>query len=40
MYDLAGQEVSGPPPRPLQAFQVDLVARGSGQARVVVVSKA
>jgi cytochrome b6-f complex iron-sulfur subunit len=40
MYDLAGQVVSGPPPRPLKAFQVDLVARGSGQARSVVVSKA
>jgi Rieske Fe-S protein len=40
MYDLAGQVVSGPPPRPLQAFRVDLVSRGSGQARAVVVSRA
>jgi len=40
MYDLAGRVVSGPPPRPLQAYRVDLVARGAGQARSVVVSKA
>ena len=40
MYDLSGQVVSGPPPRPLQAFRVDLVSRGPGQARAVVVSKA
>jgi cytochrome b6-f complex iron-sulfur subunit len=40
MYDLAGQVVSGPPPRPLQPFQVDLVARGPGQPKSVVVSKA
>jgi cytochrome b6-f complex iron-sulfur subunit len=40
MYDLSGQVVSGPPPRPLQAFQVDLVTRGPGQPRSVVVSKA
>jgi len=40
MYDLSGQVVSGPPPRPLQPYKVDLVARGSGQPRMVVVSKA
>ena len=40
MYDLAGQVVSGPPPRPLQAFRVDLVSRGRGQGRAVVVSRA
>ena len=40
MYDLSGQVVSGPPPRPLQALRVDLVSRGSGQPRTVVVSKA
>lgn len=39
-YDLTGQVVSGPPPRPLQAFRVDLVSRGRGQARAVVVSRA
>jgi Rieske Fe-S protein len=40
MYDLSGQVVSGPPPRPLQAFRVDLVSRGRGQGRAVVVSRA
>ena len=40
MYNLAGQVVSGPPPRPLQAFRVDLVSRGPHQARAVVVSRA
>lgn len=39
-YDLGGQVLSGPPPRPLQPFRVDLVARGVGQARSVVVSRA
>lgn len=40
MYDLSGQVVSGPPPRPLQPYRVDLLPRGAGQARSVVVSKA
>jgi Rieske Fe-S protein len=40
MYDLDGQVVSGPPPRPLQAFRVDLVSRGPGKARGLVVSRA
>lgn len=40
VYDLTGSVVSGPPPRPLQAYRVDLVARGPGQPRSVVVSKA
>lgn len=39
-YDLAGQVVSGPPPRPLQPFRVDLVARGAAGPRAVVVSRA
>jgi len=39
-YDLAGRNVAGPPPRPLTAFQVDLVSRGSGKPAAVVVSKA
>ena len=34
MYDLAGRNVGGPPPRPLESYRVD-VARGE-----VVVSKA
>ena len=40
VYDLAGQVVAGPPPRPLQAFRVDLVAREPGQAPTVVVTRA
>ena len=40
VYDLSGRVVSGPPPRPLQAYQVDLVARGPGRPPSVVVSKA
>jgi cytochrome b6-f complex iron-sulfur subunit len=38
-YDLSGRNVAGPPPRPLEEFQVDLEARGSGQPRMVVVSR-
>lgn len=39
-YDLNGRNVAGPPPRPLTPFKVDLVSKGSGQAAIVVVSKA
>ncbi len=39
-YDLRGRVVAGPPPRPLEAFQVDLVAKGAGQPKTVVVSRA
>ena len=39
-YDIAGRNVAGPPPRPLERFQVNLVARGSDQAATIVVSKA
>ncbi len=35
-YNLSGQRVAGPPPRPLDAFKVDLVARGSGPSQIVV----
>lgn len=35
-YNLAGQQVAGPPPHPLEAFKVDLVSRGSGPAQIVV----
>jgi Rieske Fe-S protein len=38
-YDLAGQQVAGPPPRPLDAYRINLVERGAG-ARQIVVSKA
>ena len=38
-YDLTGRNIAGPPPRPLQPFKVNLVAKGSGPA-TIVVSKA
>lgn len=38
-YDLTGRNVAGPPPRPLEAFRVDLAPRSNGST-VVVVSKA
>lgn len=38
-YDLTGRNVAGPPPRPLTPYKVNLVARGSGPA-TIVVSKA
>lgn len=39
-YDLHGQVVAGPPPKPLEAFQVDLVYKGPSQPQTIVVSKA
>jgi len=38
-YHLHGRQVAGPPPRPLEPFRVDLVARGSGQPRQIVISR-
>jgi Rieske Fe-S protein len=38
-YNLQGRQVAGPPPRPLELFRVDLVARGSGQPRQIVISR-
>src|SRR5438045_1951615 len=35
-YDLNGRNVSGPPPRPLVAYKVNLVAKGSEPAKIVV----
>lgn len=35
-YDLTGRNVAGPPPKPLTAFKVNLVAKGSGPATIVV----
>ena len=35
-YDLTGRNVAGPPPRPLTPFKVNLVAKGSGPATIVV----
>lgn len=39
IYDLHGRNVAGPPPKPLEAYQVNLVPQGSGQAPLVVVSR-
>ncbi|MGZ5441279.1 MAG: QcrA and Rieske domain-containing protein [Thermoanaerobaculia bacterium] len=38
-YDLTGRNVAGPPPRPLTPYKVNLVAKGSGPA-TIIVSKA
>ena len=38
-YDLTGRNVAGPPPRPLTAYRVNLVAKGSGQPATIVVGK-
>jgi len=38
-YNLQGQNIAGPPPRPLTPFKVDLVAKGGG-AKAIVVSRA
>jgi len=38
-YDLQGRNVAGPPPRPLSPYKVNLVAKGSGPA-TIIVSKA
>ena len=35
-YDLTGRNVAGPPPRPLTPYKVNLVAKGSGPAAIVV----
>ena len=39
-YDLRGRVVAGPPPKPLESYQVDLVAKAPGQPKIVVVSRA
>jgi Rieske Fe-S protein len=38
-YDLAGKNVAGPPPKPLAAFSVHRVARGTGQPETLVVER-
>lgn len=35
-YDLTGRNVAGPPPKPLTPYKVNLAARGSGPATIVV----
>ena len=37
-YDLTGRNISGPPPRPLTAYKVNLVPKGASST--IVVSKA
>lgn len=39
-YDLRGRNVAGPPPRPLERFEVNRVARGPGEPATLVVSRA
>lgn len=39
-YNLSGQVVAGPPPRPLKAFTVDLVAKAVGEPEQIVVTRA
>lgn len=39
VYDLAGRNVAGPPPRPLTPYQVQVVGGGAGQAGTLVVMK-
>lgn len=39
-YDLNGQNVAGPPPRPLAAYKVNLVAKSAGRPATLVVGKA
>lgn len=38
-YDLNGRNTVGPPPKPLEAFKVDLVADGPRRPRKVIVSR-
>lgn len=38
-YNLTGQVVGGPPPKPLLTFKVDLVEQGSGRPPSIVVSR-
>lgn len=38
-FDLQGNNVGGPPPRPLERYDVHLVAKSAGQPENVVVSR-
>lgn len=38
-FNLRGEVVGGPPPRPLETYTVHTVARGTGQPDAVVVSR-
>ena len=39
VYDLTGRNVAGPPPRPLQPYDVHVVSKGAGQPGTVVVAR-
>ena len=39
-YDLNGKNTVGPPPKPLQAYKVDLIAKAVGKPDEIVVSRA
>lgn len=36
IYDLTGKNIGGPPPRPLTAYKVNLISKGSEPAKIVV----
>jgi Rieske Fe-S protein len=38
-YDLTGRNVAGPPPRPLERYEVNLLVRGPGQPDALVVTR-
>lgn len=38
-YDLTGQQTAGPPPRPLERFEVNLTSAGPGSPATIVVSR-
>ena len=39
-YDMSGRNTVGPPPKPLEVFQVDLVQESTSQPPKVIVSRA
>ena len=39
-YDMTGRNTVGPPPKPLEVFEVDLVQDNPSQPATVVVSRA
>jgi Rieske Fe-S protein len=39
VYDLRGLNIGGPPPRPLEPYQVHLVDKGAGAPKTIVVSR-
>jgi Rieske Fe-S protein len=38
-YDVSGGNVSGPPPKPLRAYAVNLIQEQDGQPQAIVISK-